>query len=375
MSESDSTTLRVKLLFGNAKLLDAVRGLRGEGLVHLKNVDVVDSKTAVLEGGGDGVSGTNSHHLRGHASDGEADNTAVDFAASCLSNISTGEKDARGTIGDLTRVTGSGCAVLLESGLQLGEAGDTSVRSDTIILVDGDLGLVAILILNNALVRSNLRLETSIGLSSSCLLVALDSHSILGGTIDTELFSDVLRSDSHRHETVVSGFTLEDLFTEKVRVNLIAHVSVSHGLKSTTDTAGDLSSADSVSDGSNSLESGGAEAVDASDAGGLRVASHEHGHTSVGGSGARVEHVADDDVLNHVLVDAGHAGDLLEDGLEHGLETSVSLRTPLGAGHGSAGVADNDDVIVALGADRATVVAGVLGEVPVDGVKSLHVLV
>ena len=150
MAESNGTTLGVELLLGNAEGLDTVRGLGGKGLVDFKDINVVNAKTTVLEGGGDGVSRADSHHLRGHTGGGEAHNATDDFATKTVGNISTGEKDAGSSISDLRRVTGCSSSILLEGGLQLGKTCDSSSWSNTIIFVDSDAGLVAIFILHDS---------------------------------------------------------------------------------------------------------------------------------------------------------------------------------------------------------------------------------
>lgn len=150
MSKSDGATFGVQLLAGDAESLDAVRGLGGKGFVDFKDINVVNAKTAVLESGGDGVSRANSHHLGGHAGGGEADNATNDFATKTVGNISTGEKDAGSSISDLRRVTSCGGTILLEGGLQLGKTSDSSGWSNTIIFVDSNTGLVAILILHDS---------------------------------------------------------------------------------------------------------------------------------------------------------------------------------------------------------------------------------
>ena len=150
MSKSNGATFGVELLHGNAEGLDAVRGLGGKGFVDFKDINVVNAKAAVLEGGRDGVSRADSHHLGGHASGGEAHNATNDFATETVGNISTGEKDAGSSISDLRRVTGCSGSILLEGGLQLGKTCDSSGWSNTIIFVNSNAGLVAVLILHDS---------------------------------------------------------------------------------------------------------------------------------------------------------------------------------------------------------------------------------
>ena len=374
MAKGDGTTLRVQLSLGDSELVDGVSSLGGEGLVDLENVDVVDGKTAVFEGGRDGESGANSHDLRWDTSDGEGVNAADNLAAVTHGNVSSGEEDAGGTIGNLGGVSGSSSAILLESGLELAETSDSGLRSDSIVLIDCHSGLIAILVLNSSLVGSDLSLEKTRLLGGIGLHVALKGELILLFTGDTEFSSDILGSDSHRHEAVVGGLAFEDCIAQKIGVDLVRHGRVGHRLEATTDSDVDLTGADSVCNRANSLETGRAKTVDSGNTGGVRVASHEHGHASVGASGARVEHVADNNILNEGLVDSGLLGHGLEAGLKHGFKTSVLLGTLLCAGHGSTGHTDDDDVVVTLGADATTIVACLLCEVSVYLVESLHFL-
>lgn len=304
MAEGDGAALGVKLFLGHAQLLHAVGSLAGEGLVDLENVDIVNRQAAVLQGGGDGVSGSDAHDLWGDTSDRKADDTAVDAATQSIGHISARQKDARGAVGDLARVSGSGSAVLLEGGLELAEASCGSVGANTVVLVHGHFGLIAIFVLYNCLVWSDLSLEQTSGLGSSCLLVALDGHGVLGGTVDTELSGDVLRRDTHGHEAVVGRLALEDFLTKEVWIDLVGHLRISHRLEATANTDIDLSRANRICNRGDSLQPGRAETVDGSDAGRLWVASHEHGHARISGGRAWVEHVADANVFHKRLVDS-----------------------------------------------------------------------
>jgi len=181
--------------------------------------------------------------------------------------------------------------------------------------------------------------------------MTLEGQKVLSCTVYAELSSNVLGRDAHRHEAVVGGLALEDFISKQVRVDLIGHDSVGHGLEATADTARDLTSADGVGNSGDSLETGRAETVDTGDASGFRVASHEASHTGLSGSGAWVEHVSNDNVLDESLVDSGLLSDGSEAGPEHGLESSGSLRTSLSAGHSGTGHANDDNVVVTLGSD------------------------
>jgi len=228
VTEGKSTTLRVELRLGYAKFLDSVGCLRGECLVDLKNVDVVNAEAAVLKSGGDGVGGADSHNLGRDTSHSEADNTAVNFAAIADGNISTCQEDAGCAIGHLGRVTSGGGSALLESGLQLGKTSQGSGGSNTIVPVDHDFGLISVLVLHDGLVNGNLCLEKASSIGSGGFRVTLNSELVLLGAGDTELSSDIFGGNSHRHEAVVGGLAFKDSLSEKVRVNLVRHDSVAH---------------------------------------------------------------------------------------------------------------------------------------------------
>ena len=134
--------------------------------------------------------------------------------------------------------------------------------------------------------------------------MAGDSQCVLSRTVNAELSSHVLRSDTHGHEAVVSLLALEDLLAEQVRVNLVRHLRIAHRLEATADTDVDLAGANGVRNCGNCLEARGAQAVDSLNGSSFGIASHEHGHARVSGGGAWVEHVSNDDVLNERLVNA-----------------------------------------------------------------------
>ena len=372
VAKRDGTTLRVQLCLGDTELLNAVGCLGSERLIDLKDVNIVDGEAAVLESSRDSVCGADSHNLRGHTSDREANDAAVDSATEARCDVSPGKEDARSAISHLGRVSSSRGTVLLEGRLKLGEALKSRLRSDTVVLVDHHLCLITIFVLDDGLVGRNLSLEITGLLGGGSLLVALDGKGVLLGAAHTELSGNVLRSDSHWHQAVAGRLVLKDLLSKQVRVDLVGHVGVGHRLESTTDADGDLAGADRVRDRGHGLQARGAQAVDARNAGGIRVASHEHGHTSVGRSGARVEHVSNDNILDECLVDAGLLSNSFEAGLEHGLETSVSLGTSLCAGHCRARHSNDHDIVVSLRAHTATIVTCVLCEVLVNLVESLH---
>ena len=94
VTEGDGTTLRVQLGGRHAELLHAVASLGGEGLVNLEDVNIIHAEASTLESLGDGKGGSNAHNLRWDTSDGKSNDSADDFAAVLLSDVSAGEQDA-----------------------------------------------------------------------------------------------------------------------------------------------------------------------------------------------------------------------------------------------------------------------------------------
>lgn len=70
MSDGNSTTLGVDFLHVEAKFLAREESLGSEGFVDFVDINVVSRQTSFLQNFGDGISGTNSHDLRGDTSDG-----------------------------------------------------------------------------------------------------------------------------------------------------------------------------------------------------------------------------------------------------------------------------------------------------------------
>jgi hypothetical protein len=150
VAKGDGATAGVELLLGNAELLNAVHGLGGESLVHFKHIDILDGNTSLLESGRDGNGGADTHDLRRAASNSEANDAALNLEAELLGNISASEEHSSGTVSDLAGVTsGHGATFLSESGLELAQRGKSGVLAHTVVLIDNDLGLIAILVLDD----------------------------------------------------------------------------------------------------------------------------------------------------------------------------------------------------------------------------------
>jgi hypothetical protein len=361
MTEGDGTTTGVKLFLGHTKLLHTVGSLGGEGLIDLELINLLNREASLLEGSRDGESGSDTHNLGRNTSHSERENAAVDLAAKLDGDVATAEKYAGSAIGDLGRVSSSGGTILLEGGLELAETRNSGLGTAAIVIVNENLLQLTVFVLNSGRVGSDFALGPSVLEGDSSLLVRLESHLILGGAIDTELFGDVLRGDTHGHKAVAGFLVLVNLLRDELGVNSAHHASSRHGLDTTADTHTDFTGGDSIGNSGDSLEAGGAEAVHALHAGSLGVASEETSHAGSGRSGTVLEHVTNDDILDHGLVNLGLGGDSLEDGLKHSFGSGVSLGSLLGAGHGSAGHTNDDNVVVALGGEALGVVEGCAG--------------
>jgi len=112
----------------------------------------------------------------------------------------------------------------------------------------------------------------------SCLLVALKCKLILLSSGDAKLFCDVLRGDSHRHQTSVGPFGLENGFSKQLGFDGVHHVIVGHRFNTATYSDLDLSGSNGVRNSSDSLQSRGTKSVDALDASSVRVASKVASH-------------------------------------------------------------------------------------------------
>jgi len=286
MAEGNCTSLWVQFLSRNTQLIDAIWCLRGKGFVDLEDVDVIHGETTSLKRSRDSKGRTNSHNLRWNTCYCKAHYSAIDTAAEFGCNISSRQKNCGCAISHLAWVSSCGCATFLEGRFELSKAFNGGGGTDSIVFVNKNLSLIAILVLDNSMVWSNLCLEKSF--SSRSFLMRRSCQSVLSDAIDAKLLSDVFRSNTHRHEAVVSTFTLEDFLTKKVRIDLIHHICIGHWLKSATDTDWDLAGSNGISYCSDSLKTRWAQAVNCSNTCRLRVTCHEHCHTSIRSSRARV---------------------------------------------------------------------------------------
>ena len=194
MTHGDGTSVGVDLVDVQAALLDGVDGLGGEGLVQLKDIDILDLDTSLLADGGDGVGGTDTHDLGGASDNGRGDELSEDGESQLLGSLALHEQDGGGTIRDLGGVTGGGGTI--KGRAQLGQGLGGGTGTDTIILGNNDLLLVVLGILDHGLDGDNLAVELALGLGLGSLLEGVGGESILLGTGDVELAGDVLGGDT-----------------------------------------------------------------------------------------------------------------------------------------------------------------------------------
>lgn len=370
VANGDGTTSGVDLVLVNSAVLDGEQSLRGESLVDLENVNVVDGQTKVLKDGRDGVSGANSHKLRGNTDGLAVNELGKDGLAKLLGDGSSHEEDGTGTIRDLRGVTGVGGSLGGESGLELAEllGGDTG--SDSVILVDSDLLLVVIIIEDGGLDGENLLVELTGGLGSGSLLVRLGGEGILGLSGNVVLGGNVLGGDTHGDQALLGLLVVLELVGEGS--DRVGSVLVGHGLNTATNTDVDLAGSDLVGNIVDSHQTGRALSVESDKGDGLGDTGNEAGGSVLSGTGTGSEDVTADNITDELGVDLGlleQAGE--ESGEQLGrrgvLEQTL---TSLGVG-GSVGGGD-DNVVGVLGGDGIEALGGVLLELGGEVVKSVH---
>mmetsp|Transcript_28216 Transcript_28216/g.38156 ORF Transcript_28216/g.38156 Transcript_28216/m.38156 type:complete len:369 (+) Transcript_28216:229-1335(+) len=365
MAKSHSTTTLVQFILGNTEDIDTVESLGSKSFVNLEGVNITQLETGSLESSGDGVSGTNTHDSGRNTSDGEANDSTEDLGTEFLGNVASCEEHAGCTISDLGRVTSSGHTILSKSRLKLLKTLEGSVGTDTIISINHNILHFTVLVLDLSLVRGDFFLGPSVLLCTGSLHVRLNSHFVHLFSSDLEILGNVFRGDTHRHEAVTSLLVFKDALIKKVRVNGTHHIVVGHGFDTTTNTNANLATLDRVSNSSNSLKTRGAQSVGSMEASSIGEASQVHSHTGVGGSGTWSENITNDNILNLIVLDTRLLNNFGEDRGEHGLDTSVSLSTLLGSGHGSTGHTNDNNIVVSLGANLTTVVVSLVLELGV----------
>lgn len=194
MTHGDGTTVGVDLLQGKTAVLDGVDSLGSESLVDLKDIDILDLDADLLEDGGDGNGGTDTHGLGLASNNCGGDVLADNVKSELLSGLALHQENGGSTIRDLGGVTGSGGTI--EGRAELGQALDGGTGTDTVILGDGDLLLVTLGILDDGLDGDDLMVELALGLSAGSLAEGKSSELVLLLTGDVVLGGDVLGGDT-----------------------------------------------------------------------------------------------------------------------------------------------------------------------------------
>lgn len=370
MADGDGTTSGVDLVLVDTAVSDGEKSLRGESLVDLENVNVVDGQTKVLKDGGDGVSGANSHELRGNTDGLAVDKLGKDGLLELLSNGSSHEENGTSTVRDLGSVTSVGGTVGREGGLQLTEllGGDTG--SDSVILGDGDLLLVVIVIEDGGLDGENLLVKLASGLGLTGLLVGVGGESILGLSVNVVLGSNVLGGDTHGDQTLLGLVVVLELVREGGDGG--GAVLVGHGLDTATDTDVNLAGSDLVGDIVHSHEAGRALSVDSDKGDGLGDAGNEAGSSVLSGTGTGSEDVSADNIADKLGVDARLLDQTLKESGEELGGRGVLEQTLTALGVGSSVGGGDDNVVGVLGGDGVEALGGVLLELGGEVVKSVH---
>ena len=144
--------------------------------------------------------------------------SSLNVETELLGHGPSSEKDGSGTISYLRGISGSGGSFLfVESWLEFGKFFFSSSGSDSLILINNNILPVSVLILNFGSHWGNLGLELSSLHGIESFLLRPSTELVLFFSSDTEFLGNVVRSNSHAHQTVSSVFHFEDVVRENVR--------------------------------------------------------------------------------------------------------------------------------------------------------------
>lgn len=261
VAKGNSSTDGVDLLDGDANVLDGHEGLGSKGLVDLVEVDVVLCDANLLEEGGDSKGGSDTHDLGWDTDDGGGNVLAEDGEAELVGYGTADEENGGSSVGHLRGVTGVGCAVLGEGGLELGKlllGGD----ADSVVVVDNDLLLLLGLGVNVLdLDGDDFGDKLASLLGGSSLLVRVGGKLVLSLTGDVVLLGNVLGCDAHGNEAVCSLRVGNNVLRDG-RGHATGTVVLSHGLDTSSDSDIVVTGLDGVGDVNGGLETGRALAVE-----------------------------------------------------------------------------------------------------------------
>lgn len=366
VTESNSTTLGVNLLLGNAKLVGAPQALAGESLVDLEDVNIVGRDAGEVKSLGDGLPGALAHEEGLDADNRGGDVLAQNLLAKLLGDITAHEEDGGGAIGDLAGIAGVDAAVGGKGGAELAQGLSSDARADTLILLDGDLlslTRLEVLVLDGQ--GSNLVVEETGLLGLEGLLVRGSGESVLGSAGDLEVLGHVLRQLTHGDLAVGRFFEVLKVlgeFADGVGAvvkrfslcifprEIISYVPVvqAHALNTGANANVDHASADLVGDVNAGLETRRALAVERADGSRLGETSVQAGGAHLGSATAGSQDGSDGDVLDEGGVDLGALNDGLEDA-SHQVGGGGILESALAtAGEGSAASGGDNNIVRSL---------------------------
>mmetsp|Transcript_17231 Transcript_17231/g.44330 ORF Transcript_17231/g.44330 Transcript_17231/m.44330 type:complete len:227 (+) Transcript_17231:293-973(+) len=223
MAQGDGAALGVHLLHGDLEVVHGHRRLRGEGLIDLEDVNIVDFQVGLLQGGRDREGRTNAHDVGVHTDDREAAEAANDREAHSLGHVAAREQDQRGAVRDLAGVACSGAAIRLEGRLQLAQALQHGVTARALVSSDSHLRDLALLVLDGRGHRHDLGVKELLLLRRHGLLVRVHRQLVLRLTRDVPLGRHVLRGDAHGDQACSRHFVVANLRGHLLHVHTSAH--------------------------------------------------------------------------------------------------------------------------------------------------------
>jgi hypothetical protein len=345
VTKRDSTAPNVELVVVDLQCLEAVHCHRGESLVKLDKVDIVECEFELGEKLGDGDRGTDTHDPGWQTGDGGANVLGENGLAESLGLGALHQEHRGGAVGQLGRVTSVALvAVGQKGGLELLQRLECGSSADALVLCERDLLRLASLgVLNGGCDGRNLVVEPARLLRDLGTAVRLSGVPVLALTRDVEVLTDVLGGLAHGLHAVGGLGVLEDLVDERA---LEAVAALCHALGAHGDTAFDGADGDLVGNVLHGLKARGAEAVQRRAGGGVGEARGEHGGADVVG-GLCVRDVTAADVLDNGGVELRLGDDLLEGLDEQAIECCV-LEAALVGFRERCADGEGDDYIVGV---------------------------
>ena len=144
--ECDGAAVGVDELHVGVVLLLPRQHDRGERLVDLDGVDVVQRELGPLEHAGRGRDGPGEHRHRVDTGQGEGVEAGPRPQAQCVRLLLAHDEHGGGAVGDLRGVPRRDLAVLLEGGLELGQRLDRGVGADALVGGEDLVGVLALVV-------------------------------------------------------------------------------------------------------------------------------------------------------------------------------------------------------------------------------------